>query len=300
MWPLRSWLVYLTGVLGVGALAAPWVYSLMQRLAGNWPLLEPLADHPFRRYVSRCLMVLALAGLWPLLRSLGIRRWADIGLRRDRRLRSDVVRGFSVGTILLVAVLLLGIVLGLREFASKESVAAVAGILAGGLLTAAVVAVLEEILFRGALFSMIRRAHGWWLAVGFSTVVYAVSHFLARLHWEDPIGWAAGLGVLGKSLRALVEVDGFLPEFLVLLAAGFVLALARERSGALWLPIGLHAGWILGRKLADGFTELTGPAGAFRESLLSVAMLGLTAGWVARYCRTAIAKGGEVRDEPGE
>lgn len=300
MRPLRSWLVYLIGVLGVGALAAPWVYALMQRLAAEWPVFETLADHPFRRYVSRCLMVLALAGLWPLLRSLGIRRWGDIGFDRDRRMIGDVAWGFAVGASLLAAVVLLGVGLNLREFAPKDSALAVAAVLAGGLLTAAVVAVLEETLFRGALFSSVRRVHGWWLAMGFSTVVHAVSHFLARLHWDGPVGWAAGLGVLGRSLQALVEVDGFLPEFLMLLAAGFVLAAARERSGALWLPIGLHAGWILGRKLADGFTELVAPAGVFGENLLFAVMLLLTAGWVWHRHRTDMAKGDDARDEPGE
>lgn len=300
MRPLRNWLVYLTGVLGIAALAAPWIYGLVQRAAQEWPWLDVLADHPFRRYVSRCLMVLALAGLWPLLRSLRIRGWADIGLDRSVPVSRELAAGFAMGVGLFIGLLLIAVTLGMREFSPVPTVGRLVVILSGGLLSAALVAVLEEVLFRGALFGMVRRVHGWWLAMGFSTVIYAVSHFLARLHWEGPVGWAAGFGVLGRSLRALVEVRGFLPEFVVLVAAGWVLALARERSGWLWLPIGLHAGWVLGKKLADGFTEMTQPNGAMEEGLLSVAMLVLTAAWVRLRHRSALAKEVDAHDEPGE
>jgi membrane protease YdiL (CAAX protease family) len=34
-------------------------------------------------------------------------------------------------------------------------------------------------------------------------------------------------------------------RFLMLFAVGVVLALARWRTASLWLPIGLHAGWVL-------------------------------------------------------
>ncbi|MCB1126528.1 MAG: CPBP family intramembrane metalloprotease [Verrucomicrobiae bacterium] len=295
-------MLYLGGVLGVAALAAPWIYLLAQRLAEAWPVCEVLAHHPFRRYVSRCLMVLALAGLWPLLRSLRIRNWTDLGLDRSRPVARETGAGFTVGVGLFLGLLLLSVFLDLREFSPVKSPGRVVGLLAGGVVSAGAVGILEEILFRGALYGMVRRVHGWWLAMGFSTVIYAVSHFLARVHWEGAIGWAAGFGVLGRSLRALLEVRGFLPEFLVLLAAGFVLAQARERSGSLWLPIGLHAGWVMGRKLADGFTEMVDPGAAFAESLLSVMMLVLTAVWVQWRHRTVLLREtpGDAHDEPGE
>jgi membrane protease YdiL (CAAX protease family) len=302
--PLRSWTVYLAGVLGVAALAAPWIYLLVKVLAAKWPSWEILADHPFRRYVSRCLMLLALGGLWPLMRSLQIPDWQAVGLIRSRTTGRQVAMGFSLGTGLCIGLFLLGIRLDLRELALPQSLGRVVMILGGGVGAAGLVAFLEELLFRGALYSTVRRVHGWWLTMSFSTIIYAVSHFLARLHWEGPIGWWAGFAVLGRSLRALVEVQGFLPEFLVLLAAGGVLALARERSGTLWLPIGLHAGWVLGRKLADGFTEMTGPATQLQESLWSVLMLALTAAWVQfRYPGVAVAGGekkGDAHDEPDE
>lgn len=49
----------------------------------------------------------------------------------------------------------------------------------------------------------------------------------------------------------------FLSEFLTLFAIGLILAAARVRTASLWMPIGLHAGWIFVNTLYMGATMTT-------------------------------------------
>ena len=63
MRPFVAFLIYLGVVFVGGPLLAPWVYWLAHHLAGSWPWL---AEQPFRRYVNRCMLVSALAGMCPL------------------------------------------------------------------------------------------------------------------------------------------------------------------------------------------------------------------------------------------
>ena len=78
--PARSLLIYLAAVFLGGALLAPALHAMVTWGGGHWPALQSLAEKPFHRYVSRSILVIAVAGLWPLLRALGVRTWRDAGL----------------------------------------------------------------------------------------------------------------------------------------------------------------------------------------------------------------------------
>ena len=170
----------------------------------------------------------------------------------------------------------------------------VVGMSAGG------VAVLEETLFRGLLFRTTRREHAWAGAAWFSSLLYAWAHFLTKADWSGPVDWSSGLWVLAGSMNRFLVWDALAPGFLVLVVAGLVLALACERSGGLWLPAGLHAGWVLGRKLTDGLTQ-TGPAvgppvGAWTGCGLLLLTAWLLQRWLPDPASGAVAT--PVADEP--
>lgn len=75
--------VYFAWVFGGGALVAPRIWWLGKATDAAWPDggLGGLVDHLFPRYVHRCLLVLALAGLWPLTRALGCVRCREVRVR---------------------------------------------------------------------------------------------------------------------------------------------------------------------------------------------------------------------------
>jgi membrane protease YdiL (CAAX protease family) len=68
---------------------------------------------------------------------------------------------------------------------------------------------------------------------------------------------ASGFAMTGEIFRRLSQPALFLSEFLTLFAIGCILALARVRTASLWLPIGLHAGWVFMNTLFMGTTVTT-------------------------------------------
>ena len=100
MGPIRRVLIYLFGALVGGALLAPWVHALIQSAAAAWPALDWLAEQPFRRYVNRCLLLLALGGLFLARRELGLGPWREWGwsVRGECRWGRLALWGFGLGS----------------------------------------------------------------------------------------------------------------------------------------------------------------------------------------------------------
>ena len=68
-------------------------------------------------------------------------------------------------------------------------------------------------------------------------------------------GWTDGFAVLGSILGHFGDLNFVLAEFATLFAVGWVLAMARLRTGQLWLSMGLHGGWIFGLKYFSAVTK---------------------------------------------
>ena len=123
--------------------------------------------------------------------------------------------------------------------------------------TALVVSVLEEILFRGILLGIFLRVMRPGLAVLSISLLFALVHFLEPppgVKVPDPEALDAGFVLLGQILGRLLEPSDLVGRFLTLFAVGAILALARLRTGSLWLPIGLHAGWVFAYQLFKSAT----------------------------------------------
>ena len=254
MHPLRALLIYLSAIFAGGALLAPWVYRFAQGCAAHFSFLQSLANEPFQRYLTRTFLGIALIGLWPFARSLGARSFADVGLTKPVGQLSKLGAGLLVGFGSLAV--LAGVVLlaGARTLETEHSpIEVLRHALATG-LTAIVVAVLEETIFRGALFGALRKAYRWTTALVISSAVYALLHFFERPSALAEVGWASGFELLPRMARGLVDVHSVLPGFFNLTLAGVILGLAYQRFGNLYFSIGLHAGWIFWLK---SYTFLT-------------------------------------------
>src|SRR5262245_43003899 len=93
--------IYLIFVFVGAALLAPWVYFGLQELARHSVTFNDAAGVPLSRVVSRCLLILAIAGIWPLIKTLGFRSWSEIGIRRDHKIAREFGQGLLIGSILL-------------------------------------------------------------------------------------------------------------------------------------------------------------------------------------------------------
>jgi membrane protease YdiL (CAAX protease family) len=261
MRPLAALAIYLTVIFGGAATLAPCLYWLAQSLAASHPSFENLARQEFHRYVSRTLLILALAGLAPFLRSLGIRRLADAGLSSWRGQGGLWMRGFLMGFISLAVIAGLALVVGAREFNHERTGGQLirAGLVA--LVSALVVSTLEEILFRGGILGALRRSLGWGWALFLSSTIYALVHFFARPERLGEIHWYSGWSVLGSMLGGFGDFHTLIPGFLNLALAGVLLGVAWQRTGNLYCSMGLHAGWIFWLKFY-GYTTNELPAAA--------------------------------------
>ena len=71
------------------------------------------------------------------------------------------------------------------------------------------------------------------------------------------INATSGVAMTFEIFRRNAQPALFLSEFLTLFAIGLILAWARVRTASLWLPIGLHSGWIFMNTVYMGATVTT-------------------------------------------
>ena len=255
MRPLRLLLVYVGIIfLGGAMLAAGMYFAVQAGVKNGWPW-QDLAGNPFHRYLDRAFLGIALLGLWPFFRVLGVRRWRDAGWANPILFGREVMAGFLFGFLTLAVLALLAIVAGARTLNLDHSAFEVCGQFAKIILTAVTVATLEETLFRGALFGALRKVYPWVGALVMSSAVYAIVHFFARPADPAVVGWLSGVAMLPEMLRGFFEWQTVVPGFFNLTLAGMLLGWAYQRSGRLFFSIGLHAGWIFWLKANAFFTQ---------------------------------------------
>lgn len=240
-------------VLGAsGALAALGLYALLVFTAA--PLLAvPVhtmlvalgaAPAPLHELTADLLKLVALLALWPLLRACRLRGRAAWGLAcaagaTARRLLAGL--GFGVLSMLVVVAVLLAAGVRVPREAYLELLPMA---LAKATLTAVLVAMLEELWFRGALHSVLaplgRRA-----VVLLVAVLYAALHFL-RPDRPVPVAesWYDGFVALAGMFGRMSDAASF-DAFVALLLAGLLLGWLRLRDGCIAAAIGCHAGWVL-------------------------------------------------------
>lgn len=279
---LRPLSLYLLAVFGGAALLAPWLWHALQALAAAQPAFAKLAAQPFHRYVNRCLLVLALAGLWPLVRTFRIQSRHEIGWQGPWK--PMLLRGFLLGFLALGLVTVLALLGGGRLWESPTDPLRWLRRIGSAAVTAALVATLEEMLFRGVVFGVLRRSLSFLTVAALTSALYSWVHFFERPPRPESVDAFTGIITLGQMLRGFTDVQSLIPGWLSLVLAGWMLALARERTGSLAFSIGLHAGWIFWLK-AYGFATTEAPdanaalwgTGRLFDGWLAFALLALQA-----------------------
>ena len=200
------------------------------------------------------MLLFALLGLWPFLRTIQIGSLRELGLGRGEAPGRKLSAGFALSFTSLACVAFLGIWAGARRFNFDLSASALLGKTSNAALSAFVVAVLEEVIFRGALFGAFRKAHNWKVALFTSSAVYGLVHFFAKPTPPTEITWSSGLQLLPEMMRGFTDLRLLVPGFFILALAGMILGLAYHQTGSLYFSIGLHAGWIFWLKLYGAVT----------------------------------------------
>ena len=261
---------FVTGVLAVTALVSPWV---------AWALAGGLGHvYSFGRVYDRVFEVLLVVGVVLAWRRLDLGSAGEIGFRR-RRWSQDLLLGLGVGAAGLAVGLALSAVVGglvpdLRFPPGKTVRKALLGVGA-----AVLVGVGEEALFRGVVLRRLSRDAGSVLGVAATTLIYAVVHAIrARGLVPHVDAWSGVAYTMG--IFAPVADGAALPQLVGLTLLGLLLAAARLRSGALWLPIGIHAAFVAAFRVGRLFFDIR-PTPVWMVGAGWPPLIGGVAGWVA-------------------
>ena len=255
--------------------------ELTEKHSYNW-LIDSLGEYArnasFADYFKRSLLGSALLLLLPLLFSMRLRvepaplhdsPWSaylpprEVSPPYGQPLRRSRWGPFQlVGGCVLAAGLLLGmgwLLLSMGWFSLKDPAPwdrawkqAIAPSIAASFL--------EETVFRGVLLGIFLRTFRPCLAIILISMIFASLHFLQPpddiavfVQGQtappgavsiEPGSTLSGFQLLHAITLRFQNLEIVLFEFLSLFAVGLTLAYARLATASLWLPIGLHMGWI--------------------------------------------------------
>lgn len=294
--------LWILGSLLLGAILVPWLYRAgmaMGRAAAEQELSGPVEwigaaalRSDFPRFFSRALTASAI-GLLPLLfwRIRRLRTGPPLNLAGKARYGwgsalGQIGAGGAIAAVLLLAMGWLALSGG--AFEPKPEPPDLARLLKKALVPALSASLIEEWLFRGVLLGLWLRFSKPRSACLGTAAFFAFVHFLEPPEGSfvaDPAAAMAGFDLLGKILLNFADPLFFITDFASLFFIGVMLAWARLRTGALWFPIGLHAGWVLAFKGFNLFyRQVPGDSlhpwavgGSLKTGLLPLVTLALTA-----------------------
>ncbi len=231
------------------------IYLLLAILCGSLLalLVAPHLPVDYDKVFSRAVLLFCALGLVPLWRLAGLDA-ATVGLTPVVLRRG--LRACLPGILMVLPPMLFFFVVRYRvlddrvvylsaDFQLYILLAAVSALL---------VSVFEETLFRGVLFSALKRRGRVLGGAVVVSILYAGVHFLgaAEVAPVESAHWYTGILIAGEVFAAFgteFHWDSFISLFLL----GLLLCWVREQFG-LWTCIGLHAAWVFAIRM---FKEIT-------------------------------------------
>lgn len=212
--------------------------------------LAALGFHfPFPRIFDRVVMLAAAGAILFEARALRVGALLRRGFRRPLANLPRLTRGFLVAIVAMGILVLLAAALGAH---AELRALRIWALLPGYVLSAVLIATMEEGFFRAFLLGGMEGDVGRGAAVIMSSAIYSLVHLVrspARFYVSG-FHPAAGIETLAASLRNLTHLAAVLPALLGLFLLGVVLAEAfLQTDRTVYFPMGLHAGLVVGAKL---------------------------------------------------
>lgn len=298
---------YLLGCLLLTTVASPIVYILGKSFAasaGQNEWITPLEwfgekcdSAGFGRYFKRTLLFSSLILLYPLLvflraGELGGKR-VQLGYRSEKPV-SQCLRGFiiAVGIVFCAS----AIVLSMDYFSLRDRELTMV-VITRILVSALVVSLVEEFIFRGWVQGLLRRSMSGLKLVFASALLFAAVHF-----FEPPKGASApadvdmwmGWQFLRHAVSVFIESHNMIWLFFSLVIIGCLLGYAREKLGDIYLGIGYHFGLVMSYQLFSylcirdsHIKQDWWVGGSLKEGLVTLCFLILSLGIIMFYTRYA-------------
>ncbi len=241
-------LVYFVATVLFGALLAPILFWGAQSLAIHG-VLPALARFDFESFFHRALLISAVALLWPLLRSVRVRTMSDLELAPNPDWARHLLAGFLFSALPLLCCGAALLALKLFSIRLALTWAAFTKIIG----TSVVVPAIEEAFFRGLVLGVLLRSGRKCMSIFITSALYSIVHFLkAPDRTSTIVTWTSGFDSIANSFSQFANPMYplfFAASLTTLFLIGWILADTRIVTRSLWLPGGLHSGWILANGL---------------------------------------------------
>ncbi len=209
---------------------------------------------PFPRIFDRTVMVLVALAVISQARELRVVPLLHSGFDRPIRNLRRTTRGFLIAIAAIAMLIYIAVVMGAH---AEDTSAGIWALMPKYFLAAIVIAIIEEGFFRAFLMVGMEGDFGRTPALLLSSAIYAIAHLVRSpaKFYVSGIHPLAGFETLGLSFAHLANPALMMPTFLGLFLLGIVLGEAFLETGTVYLPIGLHAGFVLGAKLWPRMTS---------------------------------------------
>lgn len=213
---------------------------------------------------------------------LGFHSIREMGFEFGRRWWLLLVTGFGLG-LLSLGIISAGMLYAFIRFV-EPGIYTInwLGCLTKYILIGFTVAFIEEFFFRGFIFQALLRDCGIIASLIITNLLYSIVHFLKPVVFDhiEVLNLFSSINAIGYFFIPLFkEFQNLWPSLFGLFLVGVVLSMAYRKIGQLSLPIGLHAGWIVGIKLLSLGTDV-----AFSDSFwLSGNVVSQPISWIVLF-----------------
>ena len=223
--------------------------------------LDPVFDLTFRRYINYATLIGGVITCFIYLKINNLLSFNAFGFGgKFNKFSINLFNGFLFGLTIMLIIEIILFLLKIHELDPYRGIWIFSNIsfLYKSLLAALLIALVEELIFRGAFFSGLYKNTGAFIAVLFTSLVYAAVHFVRYpdLIIETNIGWFTGIEMMPDAFRRFQEW-AIADYFLTLFIFGVLLGLLRLKHKNIAACIGAHTGVVMLIKIADYFTNRT-------------------------------------------
>ena len=244
MYTVLSFLVLIVLIIFGGPLLAYTVNQLLPQLP-----LDKLIN-----YIT-LLLALVCSAFWLKYHKLPAKQAFGYGVAKWQFL-AQMFGGMLIGILIMIGLYTMLILLGIQQIANDLNMQFLLLYCIKAFAVGLAVGLIEETIFRGAIFSGLQKGAGIFSAIMLSGLLYAAVHFLH--HDELAINLQTqglySLVIYSQLLAGFISFD-MIDYFLTLLALGILLSLIRLRHDNIAACIGVHAGIVMVIKMGKKITD---------------------------------------------
>lgn len=245
--PILAIVLLFTVPLILGAAIAPYVFNGLRELGEITDAIPKITDGKFERVANRCVMLVTLCILVPILRMTGLASQVKQGLKTSASRFKELRTSLIIGCLSMIVIYGVGTWLGAYYIGTKyHGIGPFILKFLEYLIGTIFIGLFEEVFFRGFIFGALRSRLGFLKALIISSILFSGIHFLRPDYPVDieHASWNTGFAILPYMFEKFVW-----PRDLLFAASLFVMGLALatfyEKRGNLYFIAGLHGGWVL-------------------------------------------------------